>query len=309
MLVVHGRLPPEVGAVIRKALDAAVEDLRASEREGAGASAETSAFEREQTAAACRADALALVAESFLGHRGAGDAGSTPDRYQVVVHVDQAVLTQAVAADEREPHSCELDDGPALTLDTARRLACDSTLVGIAQTAQGEPLNVGRRTRAIPPALARALRSRDGGCRFPGCTRTRFTEGHHVKHWADGGETRLGNLITLCRFHHRLVHEGGFDLRVTDDGVFVFTRPDGVRVSENGEQCFRGSVVAAREPDASFEETLRIHVLNLEAGLSIDAKTSRCRWLGESMDYSQAIEGMQRLRDRGTALRRQGAPP
>jgi hypothetical protein len=295
MLVVHGRLPSEVGAVVRKALDAAVEELRASEHDPED---ETSAFEREQTAAACRADALALVAERFLEHRGGDDAGSTADRYQVVVHVDQAVLTQAVAADEREPHCCELDDGPALALDTARRLACDATLVGMVQSRQGEPLDVGRRTRAIPPALARALRSRDGGCRFPGCTRTRFTEGHHVKHWADGGETRLGNLVTLCRFHHRLVHEGGFGLRVTDDGVFVFTRPDGARVAATGEQCFRGSVVAAAEPDASFEETLRLHVLNLGAGLAIDAKTSRCRWLGESMDYSQAIEGMQFLRDR-----------
>ncbi|MEO8466982.1 MAG: DUF222 domain-containing protein [Gammaproteobacteria bacterium] len=303
MLVVHGRLPPEVGAVVRKALDVAVEALRTSERDGADASAESSsAFEREQTAAAFRADALAHVAEHFLEHRGGDDAGSTADRFQVVVHVDQTVLMQAVAADDCAPHCCELDDGPALALDTARRLSCDATLVGIAQTPSGEPLDVGRRTRAIPPALARALRSRDGGCRFPGCTRTRFTEGHHVKHWADGGETRLGNLATLCRFHHRLVHEGGFNLKVTDDGVFVFTRPDGTRVAENGEQCFRGSVVA-REPDASFEETLRIHVLNLEAGLAIDAKTSRSRWLGESMDYSQAIEGMQFLRDRDAAER------
>ena len=311
MLVVHGRLPPEVGALVRKALDAAVEDIRASEREDADASAETSAFEREQTAAACRADALALVAERFLEHRGDGDAGSTADRYQVVVHVDQAVLTRAVEADEREPHGCELDDGPSLALDTARRLACDATLIGITQTAQGEPLDVGRRTRAIPPALARALRSRDGGCRFPGCARTRFTEGHHVKHWADGGETRLGNLVTLCRFHHRLVHEGGFGLNVTDDGMFVFTRPDGARVEENGERCFRGSVVVADEPDASFEEALRIHALNVEEGIAIDAKTSRCRWLGESMDYSQAIEGMQFLRDRDrdAAIPRHGASP
>ncbi len=105
------------------------------------------------------------------------------------------------------------------------------------------------------------------------------------------------------------MHERGFGLRVTDDGVFVFTRPDGARVAENGEQCFRGSVVATREPDASFEETLRIHVLNLEAGLAIDATTSRCRWLGESMDYSQAIEGMQFLRDRDAALQRPGASP
>jgi hypothetical protein len=298
MLVVHGRLPAEVGAVVRKALDAAVEELRASEREGADASAEASPFEREQAAAAFRADALARVAEHYLAHRGGDETGSTADRYQVVVHVDQAVLTRAAEADDREPHCCELDDGPSLALDTARRLACDATLVGINETRDGEPLNVGRRTRAIPPALARALRARDGGCRFPGCTRTRFTEGHHAQHWADGGETRLGNLVTLCRFHHRLVHEGGFGLIRTDDGVFVFTRPDGARVAENGERCFRGSV-ASREPEASFEETLRIHVLNLEAGLRIDAHTIRSKWLGESMDYSQAIEGMQFLRDQG----------
>jgi hypothetical protein len=298
MLVVHGRLPAEVGAVVRKALDAAVEELRSSEHEGAGASAEASPFEREQTAAAFRADALAHVAEHFLQHRGPDDARSTADRYQVVVHVDRAVLTRAVEANDREAHGCELDDGPALALDTARRLACDATLVGMLDAEDGEPLNVGRRTRAIPPALARALRSRDGGCRFPGCTRTRFTEGHHVRHWADGGETRLGNLVTLCRFHHRLVHEGGFGLRATDDGAFVFTRPDGARVAENGERRFRGSAPAATPADAGFEDALHIHALNREAGLAIDAQTSRCRWLGETMDYSQAIEGMQFLRDR-----------
>ena len=296
MLVVHGRLPADVGAVVRKALDAAVEELRTSDRDGAGASAEALPFEREQAAGAFRADALAHMAEHYLAHRGGDDAGSTADRYQVVVHVDQAVLTQAAEADDRDPHCCELDDGPALALETARRLACDATLVGITETRAGEPLDVGRRTRAILPALARALRSRDGGCRFPGCTRTHFTEGHHVKHWADGGETKLGNLVTLCRFHHRLVHEGGFGLHVTDDGVFVFTRPDGTRVVESGERCFRGSVVE-REEDAPLEETLRLHVLNHIAGLNIDAKTIRSRWLGESMDYSQAIEGMQFLRD------------
>ena len=91
--------------------------------------------------------------------------------------------------------------------------------------------------------------------------------------------------------------------------MFVFTRPDGARVAETGEQCFRGSVVAAWAPDASFEETLRIHVLNIEAGLAIDARTSRCRWLGESMDCSQAIEGMQFLRDRDASVGRHDALP
>ena len=119
MLVVHGRLPADVGAVVRKALDAAVEELRTSDRDGAGASAEALPFEREQAAGAFRADALAHMAEHYLAHRGGDDAGSTADRYQVVVHVDQAVLTQAAEADDRDPHCCELDDGPALEIGRA----------------------------------------------------------------------------------------------------------------------------------------------------------------------------------------------
>jgi hypothetical protein len=228
----------------------------------------------------------------------------------VVVHVDQAILPDTAIAHGNEPHCCELDDGPALALDAVRRLACDATIVGVLEDTDGEPLNVGRKTRSIPPALSRALRARDRGCRFPGCDRARFTEGHHVKHWADGGETKLSNLVTLCSFHHHLVHEGGFGLTATDDGLFVFTRPDGRRIPEGGD-CFRGNMSAVRPDvsvDCSFEETLRVYMLNRDAGLDIDASTSRCRWLGESMDYSQAIEGMMFLRDHGLLEEGAAAP-
>ena len=88
------------------------------------------------------------------------------------------------------------------------------------------PLHVGRKTRSIPPAIHRALRARDGGCRFPGCTARHFVEGHHVEHWAHGGETSLQNLVQLCHFHRRLVHEGGYGLRVSGNQQFAFTRPD-----------------------------------------------------------------------------------
>jgi hypothetical protein len=144
--------------------------------------------------------------------------------------------------------------------------------------------------------LSRALRARDGGCRYPGCDRTRFTEGHHVKHWADGGETKLGNLITLCGFHHRLVHEGGYGVAATDDGVFVFTRPDGRRVEENGATSFRGNISRTAPT---------LDVLNREAGLAITAETSRCQWRGERMDYSMAIEALQFLEQKAG----QGARP
>jgi hypothetical protein len=288
-----------------QALNAAAEAIREPAKEPASeknVSAETFAAgtrweEHDENAhGARRADALRHLAESFLRHPS--ETGATRDPYQIVVHVDQAVLSEAGArAHDGEPHRCELEDGPALALDTVRRLACDCSLVTLLEGVDGEPLDVGRKTRSIPVPLARALKARDGGCRFPGCDRTRYTHGHHVEHWADGGETKLSNLVTLCTFHHRLVHEGGFGVTATDDGVFVFTRPDGRHIGEAGK-CFRGnnSASAANPIVAGSLETL-----NRELGLTIDSRTSRCRWTGESMDYSQAIEWMQ-LADERAAI-------
>jgi hypothetical protein len=274
--VLTARLPREIGAIVRKALETAVESLR----EGPGdVSAETPL---QIPANARRADALRHMSELFLAHHGEAT---------VIVHIDQAILAEQQAA-ASEPHRCELEDGPALALDTARRLSCDSTIVGIVEGEDGEPLDIGRKTRSIPAAIARALRARDGGCRFPGCDRTRICEGHHVTHWANGGETKLDNLITLCGFHHRLVHEGGYGLERTDDGLFIFTRPNGRRVEENGAECFRGN-----------SSSLRDYLTKHEPELSITADTSRCQWHGESMNYSQAIEGMQFLE------RKAAAPP
>ena len=217
---------------------------------------------------------------------------------QVVVHIDHEILSEARAAKADGPHMCELEEGPALALDTARRLACDATVIGLVEAEDGEPLDIGRKTRSIPAAIARALKARDGGCRYPGCDRTRFTEGHHIVHWANGGETKLGNLITLCSFHHQLLHEGGFGLTLSDDGAFVFTRPDGRRVEQNGARRFRGNVSLPGHPsDPGAGGERRIRALNREAGLQIDTHTSRCRWLGEKMDYSLAIEGMYCLEE------------
>ena len=277
--VLHARLPREIGAVVRKALDVAVEAVRESK----AVSAETPL---QIPANVWHADALRLMAETFLEHRGAeSGAGTSADRLQVVVHIDQAILCEQQAATESGPHRCELENGPALALDTARRLACDATIVGLVEGADGEPLDIGRKSRSIPPAIARALRARDGGCRFPGCDRTRFCDGHHIEHWANGGETKLHNLVTLCGFHHRLVHEGGYGVRRTDDGLFVFTKPDGTRVPENGKNCFRGNNWTP----------LRSYFKTHDPSLSITPETSRCQWRGESPDYSQAIEAMQFL--------------
>jgi hypothetical protein len=289
--VLHARLPREIGAVVRKALEVAVDAVRESKE----VTAETPL---QIPANAWHADALRLIAERFLERRGEETgAGSSADRLQVVVHIDQAILSeQQAAAETGEPHRCELENGPALALDTARRLACDATVVGIVEGEDGEPLDIGRKTRSIPAAIDRALRARDGGCRFPGCDRTRWCEGHHIKHWANGGETKLANLVLLCGFHHGLVHEGGYGLRRTDDGLFIFTRPNGTRVEENGAKCFRGNILPPRPlANNSFEDCLQDYLKKREPGLAITPETSRCQWHGESMDYSQAIEGMQAL--------------
>lgn len=118
-----------------------------------------------------------------------------------------------------------------------------------------------------------------------------------MQHWADGGKTELCNLITLCGFHHRLLHEGGYGLKVTHDRLFVFTRRDGCSVSENGAKCFSGNISAR-----SFVETPSLYLLNRDAGIVITRETARCQWHAESMDYSQAIEAMQ-------CLERRAAPP
>ena len=129
------------------------------------------------------------------------------------------------ADDVPSGQTSEIEDGPHVTAETSRRIACDCSVVGIKEDENGEPLSIGRRSRSIPPAMRRALRMRDGGCRFPGCTNTRFVDGHHIKHWADGGETSLENLVLLCRHHHHLVHEGGFACEKAVDGELLFTDP------------------------------------------------------------------------------------
>ncbi len=111
--------------------------------------------------------------------------------------------------------------------ETSRRLACDCGVVHWLEDADGTALDIGRRTRSIPPAIRRALDRRDGDCRFPGCTARHHVDAHHIRHWADGGETRLDNLLLLCRHHHRLVHEDGYSLVMDESCKPVFTAPNG----------------------------------------------------------------------------------
>jgi len=181
----------------------------------------------ETPIAARRADAMAEIAETYMNNDE--NSGSTADRYQVVLlelssERDSVAndVGAASAATDVTAVTSEIENGPHVTAVTSRRISCDSTIVKIKEDENGEPLSIGRRSRSIPPPMRRALRIRDGGCCFPGCTNTRFVDGHHIKHWADGGETSLDNLVLLCRHHHHLVHEGGFACEKSADGEVYF---------------------------------------------------------------------------------------
>ena len=195
MVVIRGRLTPELGAVVQRALEAAADRLF---REAQAAEAERLA--EEVTPAQRRADALGLLAEAAL--TSDLDRGSAGDRYQVVVHVDTPTRCGGRGRSDRAG-ALEVDHGAVdVSAETSRRISCDASVVTMRHGADGAVLDVGRKTRTIPPSIRRALQARDRSCRFPGCT-ARRCDAHHVEHWIDGGATSLDNLVLLCRRHHR----------------------------------------------------------------------------------------------------------
>jgi hypothetical protein len=274
-LVVRARLPAEVGALFVKALQAAEDSLPIPKSVSAETSVDTVSTDDLQRSRKRRVEALATLAESFLATEPKDLSGA--DRQQIVVHVDAETLQQSC------PGRCELEHGPAIAAETARRLACDASVIRILENEKGEPLNVGRKTRTIPPAIRRALRSRDRGCRFPGCSFQRYVDGHHVQHWAKGGETRLSNLVTLCRFHHRLVHEGQVVVQTLDDGAFRFIKPSGETFdSPPPVPADWTTLVAAQEA----------------AAIRVTPATAVTRWTGEALDLDLAVGWLMRNEER-----------
>ncbi len=265
MVVVRGRLAPEVGAVLVQALAAARAVVYPK-----NVPAETPTLAQQQ------ADALGLLAETAL-HYGI-DPGAPGERYQVVVHIDAAVL-----ADPDAPGQSILEDGVHVSAETSQRLACDASRVVMRHAPDDRVVEVGARTRTIPPAIRRALHHRDRGCRFPGCG-VRFGQGHHIRHWAHGGPTTLSNLALLCRRHHRAVHEEGYQVARESDGDLHFRRPDGQLLPE---------VPPPATVPADPADVLRAR--HEAQGLSIDARTSTPGWLGERLDVGWAIDVLHPL--------------
>ena len=270
MVTVRGRLAPEVGALLLRALDAAREVLyqraRAHEAEVGpmDVSAETPSMAQQQ------ADALALLAETAL-HHGI-DPGTPGERYQVVIHVDAPVL-----ADPDQPGQAVLEEGARVSAETSQRLACDASRVVMRHDEEGRVVEIGARTRTIPPALRRALQHRDRGCRFPGCG-VRFGQGHHIRHWAQGGPTTLSNLAMLCRRHHRAVHEEGYRVERRPDGDMQFRYPNGWLIPG-----------VPPPADVPADPAHVIRAQNQADGLALHARTATPLWLGERLDVGYAI--------------------
>ena len=256
-LMLRARLAAEDGTLLVRALEAARERLleqRREERAACGGDAQqavVSALALEPPRST-PVEALLEVAQASLD--ASGEPGAPHAR--VVVHVDAASLVA-----DREGR-CELEGGPVVAPETARRLGCDAELVAQVER-DGLPLSVGRRRRSVPPALRRLLEARDAStCCFPGCDRGRHLQAHHRHHWADGGQTSLDNLVLLCFHHHRLVHEGGYTIEDDPTGRLGFRNRYGLVTSS----------VPPRPPPGKAAELL---AGNERQGLQIGPTTNR----------------------------------
>jgi hypothetical protein len=275
MLVLRGRMTPEDGAVFIKAVEAMV----AAQNPPVTQDDDTANLP-EKTFPQKRVDALLALAEQAINTIEEGlQPLSSADKYQVVIHIEHG-----------NEHQGSIESGAhhlPLSPATARRLCCDASLVPVLEDSSGNVLNIGRKTRAIPPSIRRALQIRDHGCRFPGCCESRYVDAHHVQHWCDGGETSLDNLVLLCRHHHRLLHQEGYEIVKHGEQQFEFLTPVGAAMPTALAPQFLSAEDMANE-------TLAIEREHEGIGLEIDSRTAVTRWQGEIMDYDLAIGAMLR---------------
>ena len=267
-------LDPADAALVLAAIDRVRDDLRVVTASTQHVSAETRPRNVGRTVrhavpdgvVPSRLDGLIAIAERTMAAAPQTEVTDAGNRIvaQVVIHLDQTVFGPD---GEREAY---LDDGTRVSAETFRRVSCDSTLVGITAGADGRILDIGRKTRAVPVAIRRALWSRDRGCRFPMCSNQRFVHAHHVEHWAHGGPTSLDNLVLLCSFHHRLLHDGRFKMALAANGAPRFS------TSRDRE--------IACVPDTPPVPPATPVVVEPDINL--------CGWDGDPVDYDEAVDAM-----------------
>jgi hypothetical protein len=286
-LVIKGRLTPEQGAIFQQAMEATMQQLFDEQKDvPAGTSAEDQLGDilpRPHPIASRRADAVVRMSEHCLSGKSASNAGN----FVINLHTDIETLKVAGSGAESTMENAGEGAGK-VPAETSRRIACDAGLIHWLDN-KGKPhkvetLGIGRKSRTVPPAIRRALQLRDKSCQFPGCTCSRFVDAHHIHHWADGGETNIDNLVLLCRSHHRLVHEGGFQLNRMPGGGFQFINPQGKEVPAAAKTRSSGNVFVLEEE-------------NTNSGILIDRKTCIPNWHGGGMDMDVVIEGLLRRQE------------
>jgi hypothetical protein len=271
MIKIEIQLPAEEAAVLWNALMSAM-DGGASERES---SAEKPAVPAAKVAndgpelEEQRADAIVDMARGYLQHR----PRTLGSAYELVVITTPEQLEQG-------SHGVGgyLPDGTPVPKQVARMLAAEGARVDATMSSSGELLDVGRRTRTIPAAIARALWLRDGGCRAPGCGRRRHMHAHHIRGWAAGGETKLSNLVLVCSTHHRMIHDGQLSTAIRD-GAVVFLNRSGLVIPNSGP-----SVATGRELE-ELERYLE------DVDLHVDADTQRV-WDGTRVRVAEMLDWM-----------------
>ncbi len=226
-----GRLTADQGALFLKSLEHAFAEHDSRELFQA-------ACEDKEPMVAKRADALVFMSEQVMA--SIPQSSSTADRFQVSVHVNAETL-EAPTVELNPDDPPQIEGGPVISLKTAERLTCDGSIIPIVESAEGQPLSIGRKRRTVSAALRRALKCRDGGCKFPGCEHVHYVDAHHIRHWAHGGETNLNNLVLLCRYHHTQLHEGGYTIAGTGKNV-RFIDPRGVEIPVVDDDLSIGNV-------------------------------------------------------------------
>ena len=294
MYEVRGLLLPEVGALLVEALDAAADEIHrqecAMEREADAATERAAEGEAEGEADAAIGEpdpptpapgpAPAPGLRLSQGERRHDALGAwLEDRAEAKV---QLVLHTVAGG----PEILATEDGSHVPAGTSRRLISDAEVVEVKRGADGSVLDVGRRQRTVGWRLRKALDVRDGGCRFPGCG-SRHTQAHHAIPWSEGGETKLDNLILLCRFHHRAVHEGGWRVEMGQSGAAPGAAPGAARFRDP-----QGRVVPAVPPvceDVKAPRTADAGLRNWHRQEGIDPGTATSLWMGDPLDLEWAL--------------------
>jgi len=332
MTVFEIRLPTEDGAVLIKAIENIADGLKkehlcelknelstelnsdSTQSETTGemkdeiknVSAETFLKGQKPDIFSHRADALTLMAEHCLS-KGADNLfnRSGADTQHVLLHLNANHLSRDYKINQGP--LCYTDDNQHIPASIANKLSCDASISLVIEDDNNNVVNIGRKTRIIPLAMKRALKMRDQGCVFPGCCQTKWTDSHHIKHWSEGGETSMNNLVTLCRYHHTQLHKGEYRI---EKAMSSINEESKCKESASNQERLVSKETGNQNPTLNFinkrneviakslypqftdlgESTESIEMLSNQAGLNIDRHTAASNWQGDQLDVYYAVE-------------------